>query len=282
MPLNERSATALVRFTGLAIFCHNKTLNQAEMAVIRDSKHTFCARIERPTYQGGGNDVLGYEVIASYENLPKQDVQIEIKSSGPSSINGYEAYKPGTFNRLDSPDPNDFRWIPNLCEMHAATQVTHEAPHPLTKLYFNGARFYAQNVDASKVFEKIEKGRNGTPEKRELFGSVGETIGAMLEGDEVSFTISFDGRQETHVLPKIDGIPYRITMTNMNSIDNAVYSDMADYYGYLKSADGTQFDFARVFEDEVEQAAADSVNQIEFCHPIADDDLDTIDDLPQP
>lgn len=280
MSLNESSATALVRFTGLAIFCHNKTRNRGEIAAIRDTEHKLRIAIERPFFQGGGNDVIGYKEIASYENLPKNGVEIEIKSLGPSTINGYEAYKPGNFDRLDSPDINDLRWMVNMSSLHGQTQISPGATYPLTKIYCNGL-FYTQKVNTSMLFEKVEKGRNGTPEKREMFGSVGETIGVILQGDEVSFTIRYDGKEETHSLPRMEGLPFRIQFKNMNYRDDAVYSDMADYYGYLSSADGTQFDFKRVVEDGVQAASGDSVNQIEFCHPIGDDDLDSIDDLPQ-
>jgi hypothetical protein len=87
---------------------------------------------------------------------------------------------------------------------------------------------------------------------------------------------------ETHTLPRVEGLPYRVEIRNMDYSANAVYSDMADYYGYLASPDESRFDLAPMKEEEEEedgvQAAGGAVNQREFCHPIATD-LDSIDDL---
>jgi hypothetical protein len=59
---------------------------------------------------------------------------------------------------------------------------------------------------------------------------------------------------------------------------NAIYSDMPDYYGYLSSPDGDQCELAPVAEDEGGEASGGSVNQKDFCHPIATD-LASIDEL---
>ncbi len=47
MSVNESSATALVRFTGLGIVCFNKDRQRGEIAVIRDNKHTLSIKIQR-------------------------------------------------------------------------------------------------------------------------------------------------------------------------------------------------------------------------------------------
>jgi hypothetical protein len=280
MSLNESSATALVRFTGLGIICFNKDRQRGEIAAIRDNKHTLSIRVQRPAFKDGGNDVITYQDIASYEKLPKDDVQIEIKAVGESAIKGYEVYQPGDFDRLDSPDVNDFRWIVDMNALHGQTVVNPDSKrsHPLTKIYIGNGLFYTQKLDTNVLFEKVEKGTNGTADKREVFGNVGETIGVQIGGEEVSFTIRIGGKEETHTLRRIDGLPFRIEIKNMDYSDNAVYSDMADYYGYLSSPNGTQFDFARIVEED-SKARGGSVNQIEFCHPIGGGDLRSIDEL---
>ncbi|HYJ88236.1 MAG TPA: hypothetical protein VEW46_19380 [Pyrinomonadaceae bacterium] len=287
MSLNERSATALVRFTGLGIICFNKDRQRGEIAAIRDNKHTLSIKIQKPVLQeGGGNDVIVYQDLASYQKLPKADVQIEIKALKAPAIKGYEIYQPGSFDRLDSPDINDFRWIVNMNSLHIQTDVNPNGTksHPLTKIYLGNGLFYTHRLDTNMFFEKVEKGANGAPSKREVFGNVGETIGVKIEGDEVGFTIRIGDKEESHLLQRVDDLPYRIEIKNMDYSDDAVYSDMADYYGYLSSANGTQFDFARIVEDD---GAADGgsvargpgVNQKEFCHPIVSDDLPSIDAL---
>ncbi|HKO99577.1 MAG TPA: hypothetical protein VJU86_21540 [Pyrinomonadaceae bacterium] len=280
MPLNESSATALVRFTGLGIICFNKDRQRGEIAAIRDNKHTLSIRVQRPAFKDGGNDVIAYQDIASYEKLPKDDVQIEIKAVGEPAIKGYEVYQPGDFDRLDSPDVNDFRWIVDMKALHGQVVVTPGSkPYPLTKIYIDNGLFYTQKLETSVLFEKVEKGTNGTTGNREVFGNVGETIGVQIGGEEVSFTIRIGGKEETHTLRRVDGLPFRIEIKNMDYSDNAVYSDMADYYGYLSSANGAQFDFARVVEED-SKARGGSVNQIEFCHPIGGGgDLGSIDEL---
>jgi hypothetical protein len=275
MSVNESSATALVRFTGLGIICFNKERQRGEIAVIRDHKHTLTIKLQKPVYQNsGGNDVIVYQDIAVYEKLPKDEVQIEIKAAG-SPIEGYEIYQRGDFDRLDSPDINDFRWIVNMSALHGETPLTPTGKrnHPLSKISIGNGLFYTHKLDTKLFFEKVEKDAAGTAAKREVFGNVGETIGVKIEGDEVSFTIRIGGNEETHKLQRIDGLPFRIEIKNMDYSDNAVYSDMADYYGYLANPSGTQFDFAPIIEEDgSKRVRAGSVNTLEFCHPIVVDD----------
>jgi hypothetical protein len=68
MSVNESSATALVRFTGLGIVCFNKEKQRGEVAVIRDNEHELSIKIQRPVFQdSGGNDVVVYRDIAAYQ-----------------------------------------------------------------------------------------------------------------------------------------------------------------------------------------------------------------------
>jgi hypothetical protein len=65
----------------------------------------------------------------------------------------------------------------------------------------------------------------------------------------------------------------------MDYNDNAVYSDMADYYGYLSSPNGNCFDLVPIVEDAGgETVRVDSINLKQFCHPVASD-LPSIDEL---
>jgi len=283
MPLRESSATALVRFTGLGIVCFNRERGRGEVAVIRDDKHALSVKIQRPAFQdGGGGDVILYQDVAAYGELPKEGVTVEIEARGAGAREGYEIYGGGEFDRLDSPDPHDFRWIVHIDSLHggdAAVRPTGRRRHPLTKLYIAGGIFYTHTLDTDLFFEKLEKDASGRVTGREVFGNVGETMGVKLEGEEVVVRVSVGGREETHTLPRVEGLPYRVEIKNMDYSDDAVYSDMADYYGYLASPDGTEFDLAPMKEDDGgAQASGGAVNQREFCHPIATD-LDSIDKL---
>jgi hypothetical protein len=272
MSVKESSATALVRFTGLGIICFSKERQRGEIAVIRDTKHSLSIRVQQPVFQeGGGSDVIVYQDIVAYEKLPKDDVQIEIKSLGEPT--GYEVYQNGDFDRLDSPDINDFRWIVNMSELHTDTALA-KAPansHPLTKIFIGNGLYYTHKLDTNLFFERVEKDASGKAAKREIFGNVGETIGVKLEGDVVSFTIRVGEKEETQTLKRVEGLPFRIAIKNMDYSENAVYSDMADYYTYVSSPDGTQFDLAPIVEDTSEVKGG-SVNQTQFCHPIVVDD----------
>jgi hypothetical protein len=282
MSVKESSATALVRFTGLGIICFNKDLQRGEIAAIRDTKHLLTIKIQKPVYlDGGGNDIIAYQDIATYNQLPKEDVQLEIKALGTPAIEGYEIYQSGDFDRLDSADVNDFRWIVNMDALHGDTAVrpTAKRCHPLTKIYIGNGLFYTHKLDTNLFFEKVEKDASGTEKQREVFGNVGETIGVKIEGDEVSFTIRIGTREETHTLPRVDGLPYRIEIKNMDYSETAVYSDMPDYYEYLSSPTGNRFDLTPVVEDDGGKTAdGGSVNQIQFCHPMGTD-LKSIDEL---
>jgi hypothetical protein len=284
MSIKESSATALVRFTGLGIICFNEEQQRGEIAAIRDDKHTLGVKIQKPVFQdGGGSDIVVYQDIATYQQLPKDDVEIEIKAAGGSAIKGYEIYQRGEFDRLGAADVNDFRWIVNMNTLHDNAPLSPAAKrsHPLTKIYVGNGLFYTHKLDTNLFFEKLEKDAGGAVTHREVFGNVGETIGVKIEGEEVSVTIRFGGREETHSLRRIDGLPFRIEIKNMDYSGNAVYSDMADYYKCLASPDGNQFDLAPIAEDDGsggQGTRGGSVNQVEFCHPIASD-LPSINDL---
>lgn len=268
MPVNESSATALVRFTGLGIACFNKDRERGEIAVIRDGKHTLSVKIQKPVYQEGAEgDVIVYQDIATYENLPKDDVQIEIKAAANPVIAGYEIYQSGDFDRLESADVNDFRWLVNMDSLHGGSPLSPAAGprYPLTKLYIGNGLFYTHKLDTNLFFEKVEKNAGAADTKREVFGNVAETIGVKIEGDEVNFTIRIGDREETQSLKRVDGLPFRIEIKNMDYNANAVYSDMPDYYKYLASSGGTQFDLSPVVEDD---GSGGAISQEDFCHPI--------------
>ncbi len=278
MSVNESSATALVRFTGLGIICFNQDRQRGEIAAIRDNKHTLTIKIQKPVYQDGAeNDVVVYQDIVTYQDLPKDDVQIEIKAAGQPAIAGYEIYQSGDFDRLGSADVNDFRWIVNMNTLHsgAALSPAEGERYPLTKLYLGNGLFYAHKLDRNLFFEKVAKDASGAATQREVFGNVAETIGVKIEGAEVSFTIRIAGREETQTLQRVDGLPFRIEIKNMDYSATAVSSDMPDYYRYLSSPSGEQFEFAPVVEDE---GGGGAVNQEDFCHPIGSD-LSSIDEL---
>jgi hypothetical protein len=281
MSINEGSATALIRFTGLGIVCFNKDPQRGEIAVIRDHHHTLTIKLQKPVYQDGANsDVIVYQDIATYEKLPKDDVRIEIKATGKPAIAGYELYQTGEFDRLESPDVNDFRWIVNMHRLHGQKTLkpTTTEKFPLTKLYISNGLFYTHKLDTNLFFEKVEKDASGAAKQREDFGNVGETIGVKIEGDEVSFTIHTGGRKETHSLKRVAGFPYRIEIKNMDYNADAVYSDLPDYYRYLASPNGQEFDLAPIAE-ETGGSEGGSINSKEFCHPIVVDDPPSIDDL---
>jgi hypothetical protein len=285
MSVKESSATALVRFTGLGIICFNADRQRGEIAAIRDHKHSLSIKIQQPVYQeGGGNDIIVYQDIATYQKLPKDDVRIEIKALGKPAIEGYKIYQSGDFDRLDSADVNDFRWIVNMNTLHGDTALrpTANRRHPVTQIHIGNGLFYTHKLDTNLFFEKVEKDASGKATRREVFGNVAETIGVKIEGDEVGFTIRIGTREETHSLKRVAGLPFRIEIKNMDYSEDAVYSDMADYYGYLSSPAGNRFDFAPVVEDAGgETASGKSVNQIQFCHPVASD-LPSIDELSAP
>lgn len=277
MPVKESSATALVRFTGLGIICFNDARQRGEIAVIRDDKHLLSIKIQQPCYlDGAENDLIAYRDIAVYENLPKEDVRIEIKALGSPAIEGYEIYQSGDFDRLNSADVNDFRWIVNMDALHgdAPLSATAQRRYPLTKMYIGNGLFYTHKLDTNLFFEKVATDANGAAKQREVFGNVAETIGVKIEGEEVSFTLSVGGREETHSLRRVEGLPFRIEIKNMDYSADAVYSDMPDYYGYLSSPAGERFDLAPIIED----TGGGAVNQIQFCHPIGVN-LSSIDEL---
>lgn len=272
MSIRESSATALVRFTGLGIICFNRDRQRGEIAAVRDNKHVLSIKIQQPVFQDGAeNDIVTYRDIATYQQLPQEDVEIEINAQGSPAIAGYEIYQSGDFDRLGSADPNDFRWLVNMNTLHDGAPLVPaaERSYAISKIYIGNGLFYTSRLATHLFFEKVELDATGNATQREPFGNVGETIGVKIEGDEVNFTIRIAGQETTHSLRRVEGLPFRIEIKNMDYSDNAVYSDMADYYTFLSGTSGKQFDFTPVVEDsDGDTADGGSVNQEEFCHPI--------------
>jgi hypothetical protein len=279
MSINESSATALVRFTGLGIICFNKDRQRGEIGALRDNQHVLTIKIQKPVFQEGSDkDIVVYQDIVTYENLPNEDVRIDIKASGSTAIEGYEIYQSGDFNRLDSPDVNDFRWLVNMHTLHAGGDLTPspKQTYPLAKIFIGNGLFYTHKLDRNLFFEKVEKDASGAATKREAFGNVAETVGVKIEGDEVTFTIRIGDKEERQALKRVEGLPYRIEIKNMDYSAHAVLSDMPDYYRYLSSTAGKQFDLTPVVE---EGEGGGAINQKEFCHPIIVDDPPSIEFL---
>lgn len=282
MSVTESSATALVRFTGLGIICFNKDRQRGEIAAIRDNKHLLSVKIQQPVFQDDAdNDVIVYQDIATYEGLPKQDIQIEISCTSNPAIEDYEVYQAEEFDRLDAADVNDFRWVVNMNSLHgnSALSSTGAAPYPLTKIYIGNGLFYTHKLDTDLFFEKVATGTSSTLLQPEAFGNVAETIGVKIEGDVVNFTIRIGSQEEQHSLERIAGLPFKIEIKNMDYSESAVFSDMPDYYGYLESADGNRFDLTPIVEDgDGSLGDGGAINHKKFCHPVASD-LSSIDQL---
>lgn len=285
MHIKESTATALVRFTGLGVILFNPDLGRGEIAVIRDDKHELCFTVRQPVYQdGAGKDLVVYRDVAVYNDLPRQGVEIEIKALSKPAIEGYEIYQSGNFDRLTSRDVNDFRWVVNMDRLDGGAPLVPAGRGPdfLTKVFLGNGLFYTYRLDSRLSFEKVELDAGGREARRDNFGSVAETIGVKIEAEEVGLTIrGGGGSEQQHTFRWVAGLPYIFDFKNMDPNPNAVYSDMADYYGYLSSPTGKQFRLEPIREDEDDDdddTPGGAVNQQQFCHPVASD-LPSIDQL---
>jgi hypothetical protein len=281
MSIVESSATALVRFTGLGIVCFNQEKQRGEIGIIRDDKHTLTVKVQQPRFKDGAEkDIIVYEDVAVYKDLPKTGVVVEIKAQGNPAVAGYEVYRAeGDFDRLESEDLNDYRWVVNIASLHNESLVTpnREDRFPISKLYIDNGLFYVHKLDTDLFFEKVEKDAGGNETKREDFGFIGETIGVKIEGDEVNFSIRIGDEVHTHDLARVGGIPFRIEIMNMDYDENAVLSDMPEYHKYLASPSGTTYELEP--KKMAASAGGDAVGVKVFCHPGDGGDLRSIDDL---
>ena len=201
------------------------------------------------------------------------------KPESNPSINGFEIYQAedANFSRLDGEDVNDFRWIVDLNDLHGDDLIESgdQNKYPITKLFVADGLFYTHKLDTELFFEKIEKDADGNELKRDTFGNVAETIGVKIEAEKVLFTIKTGETEETHSLEKMNGLPYRIEISNMDYNEDANFSDMPDYYKYLASADGEKFELEPIIETE---NGGGGVSGKRFCHPIKAG-IETIDAL---
>lgn len=309
MPVLEDSATVLVRCTGLAVICLNEAAQQVEVGFLRDNKHAFTFKILRPFYKNGSNNVISYREIATYQEFPNENVSIEIETD---ATDGFSTFKNDGFTRLsEANDKNDFQWLVNLGDLHAQDQLsaTTEQPYALTRLSLSSGVLYTHQLDQKLVFSKVKRNANGVAALPEQFGRVAKTLGVALDGNQVNIKVRITGGMEaTHPLPRIAGFPSIIEINNIDPDPYARYSDMVDYYKYVSSASGEQFDLEPItgpvgptnpigdpgiltrpgdpFGGPVNAAqspvlTAGQVNQQDFCHPVVLP-LRSLDDLKPP
>lgn len=278
MKLIEKTATALVRFTGLGIICFNPNKLRGEIAIIRDEKHTLSIAVQSPVFREG-KDVIVYKNLHFFENLPKNNVEISIETKGNSAIKGYQKYqKDENFDRLSSEVSKDFRWIVNIDSLHnekLSTATTQDC-HPITKLFIENGLFYTHSLDDDLYFEKVQIDADGNEIGKTPFGTVGETIGVKLEADAIILRIKVDGKEEIHELPKVEGFPLKIEIKNMDTTsEEPLFSDMCDYHKFLQSSTGHIFDLKPIIPD-ISQGG--SITNKQYCHP-TESDIDSIDGL---
>ena len=257
--IQENSATALVKLTGLAIICLNQQAKRCEIGAIRDNKHQLTIEVRQP----------GGATVALYKNLPPQDVRVEIKTKD-APVAGYQVYQKGTFNRQAANDPNDFRWLVDMQSLHGSILgvTSGKRRHPLTKIYIDSGLLYTHKLDHHLVFEKVTKPANSLASSPQPYGRVAKTMGAQIDGAEVSITVQIGTNPpQTHVLPRIPNHPAQIEIKNIDYNLGATTSDMPDYYRYLASPNGTQVELRRS-GGQTPIIGGKGLNQENFCHPV--------------
>jgi hypothetical protein len=283
MAIREGSATALVRARGLGIFCLNPNKKQGEMALIRDERHTLTLNVLKPVFvDGTGKDTINYQNIISYQAIDKLGVSIEIEGIGNPSVEGYEVYRSGDFDRLNGEqnDEHDFRWLVNIDggEMHGQRLSKTEnslgqSRPPVSKLFIRNGLFYARTINENLFFERVRTDDAGGGElEKTPFGNVAETVAAKIEAEKIAFKIKIGGEEHTHILPRVAGSPYRIEISNMDLDQDTPISDMPDYYNFLADAGGVSFDLQPVIDEEIRQRiVGGAVGKKTSCQAIVSD-----------
>lgn len=273
MPITKSLTTAFINVRGLGIICFNPQKKRCETAIIRNSDHKLTVNVYKPTFiDGGSMDRLGYTSIFSREITELEDVSFEISGVGNPKTDGFELFENGDFDRLNGEnDENDLRWILNLEgeEMHQSSlsknqQFSFAEKPPVTKLYISNGLFYAVMPNDNALpefpfFRKNDPYRN----VEEDFGYIAETLGINIDSDEVVFKLKIGTVENTLSLPKIEGIPYKIEITNVDEKPEAPLSDLPICYKFLSPTDGMQFDLKAL-----EQNTADGkpVRGKQYCH----------------
>lgn len=272
MSIKESTATALVRFTGMGIVNFSRSRQRGEIEVVRDGKHNLSVKIQRPVFKDGlERDVIVYEDVKVYENLPAEGVEISITTNGNSDVEGFEVYRNEDFDRLTSEDFNDFNWVVSLENLHGENLVKDmkSDAFPTSLVTIENGFFYAHKLDTNLFFEKIEKDADGNETSREVFGNVAETVGVKLEADEVVFKIKIGDAEDVHTFERISSLPVRIEIVNMDYSEDAVYSDMPEYYKYFADTSGTSFELEISKENsDSERLRGGAIGELVFCHPI--------------
>ena len=255
------------------------------MALIRDARHTLSIKISKPVFvDGTGKDTIHYQDIISYQAIDTMNVSIEIEGIGNPSVEGYEVYQSGEFDRLNGADTdeNDFRWLVNIDgeEMHQRRLSKNEnalsqSRPPVSKLFIRNGLFYARTINENLFFEKVRKDGEGNELEKVPFGNVAETVAAKIEAEKVSFKLKIGNEEHTHIFPRISGSPYKIEINNMDLDQETPISDMPDYYNFLADERGVSFDLEPVKSSET---SGGSVGKLSACHSIVSD-ADSIEDF---
>ncbi len=281
MSVTEKTANVLVRFNGLGIIVFNKEKQRGEIAIIRDEKHQLSIKIRQPVFIDG-KDLITYSDYKSLsaKDLGKENVEIEITTKGNSAISGYEIYQSNEdFSRLtDDNDENDFRWVANMNEFHSQNLSASKStnPYPISKLFIENGLFYTHKLAKTLYFEKIEKDIAGNELSREKFGFVADIIGVKLESDEVYLRIKNDHQDQTELISQIGNLPTIIEISNMNYDEDAMISDLPEYYKYFDNQNSNCFDLQPIADISV----GGGVNAKSYCHPVrGGDGIDSIEDF---
>ena len=268
MPIQESSATALVRLTGLAIICLNQKTKRCEIGLLRDNKHELTIKVLQPGYEDGSNDIVRYHEVVSYNQLPKENVRVSITTEG-APVAGYSVYQNGTFDRVSSTDLNDFRWLVDMQSLHKNTLgVIDQERYPLSKVYLDSGLLYTHQLDQQLEFDQVTKDANGVEGARQFFGRVAKTLGAHIEGAQVSLMVQIGADKQTTLLPRVPNLPSIIEIKNINYDLTAAYSDMPDYYKYMASPLGNQIELKPAQPKPTKGALGRPANQEDFCHPV--------------
>ncbi|HQU82712.1 MAG TPA: hypothetical protein PKY59_06295 [Pyrinomonadaceae bacterium] len=273
MPITKSSATAFINVRGLGIVCFNPQKKRCETAIIRSGDHKLTLNIYKPAFiESGGADKLGYTPVFSREITETEDVSIEISGNGNPQIGGYELFETESFNRLENDiNDNDIRWILNLEgeEMHNESLVKNEqfavSEKPsVTKLFIENGLFYSVMPNEKEIlnapfFRKFDPQNKS----EEDFGFVAETMGVNIESDEVTVKLKIGGTENNWSLPRIEGLPYKIEITNVDPNPDAPLSDLFVCYKFLSAADSTEFELR---PKEQTSSAGSSVTGKQYCH----------------
>lgn len=195
MPVPTDTQPAItVTLSGVMVICPSEDLSRCEVGLVRGARsHNLLLRIRKN----------GVNVPGGSLNETTMRSNLALKVENPSSL-GVELFNPGSFNRLDTDDINDVRWIIDFEGeefYNKKLKIKHEELNPIIE--FNKGLLYTKQKSEMRV-RREGGGKDG------VLGKVALVAGIDIDLEQGSTAVLMNGDEEFFRFDPSDGSTFEV------------------------------------------------------------------------